>query len=183
MSETTGDTPTETETETQSTETGDTPTIETLQAEVEKWKAQSRKHEQRAKDSAGAQKELDALKAQHMSETDKAIAQAKAEARTEALAEAGAKIARAEFKAAVGERLDDDGFDALLEGLDLKAFLDDNGDVDTSKIRSFVDRVVPKQEVNGYQPPDLGQGSRGTKATGSKDPLLATVESLAGITR
>ncbi len=151
-------------------------------AEAEKAKALQRKWEDRAKANSKAATELEELRKSHMTETEKAIEQAKAEGRAEALAEAGSKVARAEFKAALGDRLDADGFEALMAGLDLAAFLNDQGDVDAEKITAFVDRIAPRPTEDTFAPIDMGQGAR---TTGSMplngDPILDTVKQKLGI--
>lgn len=159
MSDATPATGTEEATTTETVETteappaGDTPTVESLQAEVDKWKATSRKHEDRAKANAAAQKELDAVKAASMSDQEKAVALAVAQARAEAFAEVGGQLVDAAVRAAVAGRGID--ADALLDGLDRSRFLDD-GQVDQAAITAWVDRIVPAGTV------DLGQGARGT---------------------
>jgi len=114
------------------------------------------------------QAEIDKLRQAAMSDQDKAIAEAVTAAKAETLAQVGGKIATAEFKAAAAGRLDDEQLTTLLSGLDLKAFLDDEGDVDTGKVRTFVDKVAPKAAAAEPATPgdllaglDLGQGARG----------------------
>lgn len=120
------------------------------------------------------QAQLDELTRSSMSDQERAIDEAKAAARAEALAEVGAKVAVAEFKAAASGRLSDDAVSTLLAGLDLKAFLDDAGDVDPTKVRSFLDTVAPAVEEAAPTPGDLlsgldlGQGAR------SRTPGLGT---------
>jgi uncharacterized protein (DUF4415 family) len=151
-----------------------------LSAEVEKWKAQARKHEERAKTNADAAKKLADFEAQHMTDTEKAIAVARAEAKAEALAESGGKIARAEVKAAAAGRLDSDALDALLEGLNLAVFLDEAGDVDPAKVSGFLDRIAPK--ADDEKPfPDLGQGARGGDVALNSDPLTKALKQAVGL--
>lgn len=152
-------------------------------AEVEKWKAQARKHEERAKANAKAAQELEQLRQQTMSETEKAIAQAKAEARAEALREVGAeRVADAVRVATAGRNLD---VDALLEGLDPSRFLTDDGLPDRDAIEAWVERIAPtRDEPEQVRVPtplvDLGQGSRGAATSAAMalngDPLLKAVQ-------
>jgi hypothetical protein len=83
-------------------DTGDD--VAKLQAELDKWKTQSRKHEERAKANAAAQAELDKVKQSQMSEQEKAVAQARAEAKAEgkaeAVAELGPRLIAAEIRGA-----------------------------------------------------------------------------------
>ena len=134
-----------------------------LAAEVEKWKTHARKHEERAKANSDAAKELAELKKQSMSEQEKAVDQAKAEARAAALAEFGGKVAAAEVRAAAAGRLSTDQINALLENLNVARFLDDSGEVDRSKVDAFIDGIAPKSE-NG-RVPNLGQGVRQPSAS------------------
>lgn len=143
--------------------TGDDPA-----AEVAKWKELARKHEDRAKANAGAQKELDALKAASMSDLEKAVAQAKADGINEGLATSAQKVVAAEFKAAAAGRLDAAALSTLLDGLNLVAFIDAAGDVDSEKVQSFVDGIAPAAApADPFAALDLGQGSR------TPDPNMA----------
>ena len=69
-------------------------------AEYEKVLAESRKWEGRAKQTAPAAKELEKLKQESMTELERAVAQAREEAKLEGLREGGSKIAAAEIRAA-----------------------------------------------------------------------------------
>ena len=138
-----------------------------LTSEVEKWKAQARKHEERAKANAQAAKELEEFKRQSMSETEKAIEQARTEGRQQALAEAGGKIAAAELRAAASGRMSDEQVDTLLDGLNLARFVGEDGEVDRDAVTKFVDGIAPKQqEATPPGFPDLGQGARGQRVSG-----------------
>lgn len=176
MTDTASETTTEENTTTtETTDTGD------LAGEVEKWKTQARKHEDRAKANAAAAKELEALKQSTMSDIEKAVAEAKAEGRAEGLKESAVKVASASIRAAAAGRLDIT--DDLLEGINLSSFVDESGDVDDAKVTKFVDSIAPKSDENTTTTKviDLGQGSRTTGAAGGDDPLLASVKKLAGI--
>lgn len=162
---------------------GDTPPPDTgtqptdWEAEAKKWQELARKHEARAKANAAAAKERDELKQSMMSEQEKAIEQARNEARVAALREAGAKIAAAEVRAAAAGRLGDEQLTTLLEGLNLAAFINDDGEVDLDKVRKFVDGIAPAPVNDTPQPPsfDLGQGARGTaKASTGSHALSGT---------
>ena len=158
-----------TDTATGSTTTDDTTTTTdtgaATAAEVEKWKTQARKHEDRAKANANAAKELETLRQSSMNETEKAVAQARAEARTEALREVGGKLAEAAIRvAAAGRNVD---VDALIEGVDASKFLDADGDPDTKAITAWVDRVAPAVDESDKPSVkrDLGLGARGGRTT------------------
>lgn len=150
-------------------------------AELDKWRSLARKHEERAKANAAAVKELEQLKAQSMSDTEKAIAAARLEAAAEAAKVYGGRLVDAEVKAAAAGRPVD--IDALLEGLDRTRFLGDDGDPDTAAIAAWVDRVAPAPEPEPTGPPrlDLGQGSRGAPIALGSDPLEQMLRNQLGI--
>lgn len=125
----------------------------------------SRRWEERAKANADASRELDKLRQSQMSETEKAVAEAKATGRSEALREIGGRLVDAEVKAAAAGRLTDGQRDALLDGLDRTRFLTEDGDVDTARVAKWVDSIAPAKateepETNGRPRVDLGQGRR-----------------------
>lgn len=129
-------------------------------AELAKWKDMARKHEERAKANAAAVKELEQLKKSSMSDAEKAIATAREEARREVLAEVGASLVDSAVRAATaGRNLD---ADALLDGLDRKRFLGDDGKPDVDGIGQWIDRLAPKAAAGSkQQATDMGQGARG----------------------
>lgn len=174
------ETGTEATTETETTTEGATPTIEELQAEVEKWKSTSRKHEDRAKANAAATKELEQVRAASMTEQERAVEDAKAATRAAVLAEvAHDRVDDAVRLAASGTALD---VDALLEGLDRSRFVDEDFHVDTDRVKAYIDGIAPKvpeTTTPGFEPIDLGQGSRNTPALGS-DPLLQALKNTVG---
>ena len=153
-----------------------TDTAPDLAAEVEKWKAQARKHEDRAKANAAAAKELEAFKKASMSETEQAIAAAREEGRAEALKAAASGRVEDALRAAAAGRL---GVDALLDGLDRSRFLTDDGEPDRDAIAAWVDRIAPKDDTPRV--PDLGQGTRtqNTQSLGG-DALVETLRRKVG---
>lgn len=149
-----------------------TDTAPDLAAELEKWKAQARKHEDRAKANAAAAKELEQLRQQSMTDQEKAVEAARQAARAEVLAEVGAsRVDDAVRVATAGRPVD---VDALLDGLDRSRFLTDDGTPDRDGIAAWVDRIAPARTDDPTPPPvfDLGQGTRQGKPPTS-DPLLA----------
>jgi hypothetical protein len=152
-------------------------------AEAEKWQALAKKHEGRAKANADAAKELEQFREQSMTEAERAIAQARQEARTAALAEMGGKIAAAEIRAAAAGRLAPQQLDALLDGIDTARFLTDDGDVDRDKVAKFVDGIAPPADEDHRQVfPDLGQGARGNGSQAlNGDPLLRDLKATLGV--
>lgn len=174
----------DTETSTETTPETPEPAATDDAAEVAKWKAQARKHEERAKANANAAKELERLKLESLDETGKAVEAAKAEGRAAALTEMGGKLVAAEFKVAAGGRID---VDTLLEGLDRSKFLNEDGDPDTDAITAWVQAIAPAQTepaatADGFPAmPDLGQGSRQPAVPLNGDPLLNDLKSKLGI--
>lgn len=148
-------------------------------SEAEKFKSLSRKHEERAKANATAAAELEKLRVSSMNDQERAVAEAKLAGRNEALAEAGGKVAAAEIRAAAAGRMESTQVEVLLQSLDLRAFLDDDGEVDRTKVSSFVDGIAPEPQEQGF--PDLGQGSRVTNHALNGDPLLRDLKSHLGI--
>lgn len=157
------------------TNTTTEPTTDPAATEVTDWEAEAKKWKNladttdkrakrladEAKANAAAAKELETLRQSTMSDTEKAVAQAKNEARTEAMREVGAKLAAAEVRvAAAGRNVD---VDALLERLDASSFIDIDGNADTKAITAWVDRVAPAVDDSGRPKParDLGLGARG----------------------
>lgn len=144
-----------------------------IAAELDKWKAQARKHEERAKANASAAKELEQLRMQSMSDTEKAVEIARQQARAEVLAELGGELVGQAVRAAVAGRGVDP--DALLEGLDPARFLNEDGKPDVDAITAWVDRIAPKPETAF---PDLGQGARNVPLGG--DQLEALLKRTVG---
>lgn len=166
------DTAPDTGTETTTDETPEADTAPDLTSEVEKYKALARKHEDRAKANAAAVRELESLKQQTMSDTEKAIQVARAEARAEVVREYATKVVDAEVRAATAGRNID--VDALLDGLDRSRFVTEDGEPDRDAITAWVDRIAPKP--TDPVAPDLGQGTRGQAAMAlNGDPLLKSV--------
>jgi hypothetical protein len=182
MSDTTTDSTSETQTtETSSTDTG-TDDTKDWKAEAEKWQTHARKQEEGAKANAAAAKELEQLRQQSMSDQEKAVAQAKAEGRREATAEVGGKLALAELRVAAAGRLSDVQLATLVDGLNLAAFIGEDGEVDQAKVAKFVDGIAPAAEEEkpaGF--PDLGQGARGGTPPLGSDPLLRSLKSALDI--
>lgn len=117
---------------------------------VKQWKAEglkpaqiaerliaSRKWETRAKKNSGAAEELARLKREGMSETEAAVAAARAEERVKG----GERIARSAFLAAAKGRIEDPA--EVVEEINLKKYVDDDGEVDDEAIAALVDKLAP----------------------------------------
>ncbi|MFE9455975.1 hypothetical protein [Streptomyces californicus] len=144
---------------TDGTETGEAgttqaPTVETLQAEIDKWKALSRTNEKRWQDASA---ERDQLKSAGMTDAEKAVEAARAEARTAALSEYGTRLADAELRAQAakaGVELPPADF------LNLSKFVGDDGSVNADVIGSFVSSL-PKPVAEPEFTQGLGLGRQG----------------------
>lgn len=121
------------------------------------WKAEARKWEARAKENSGAAKAAEKARLDAMSESERAIEEAKQSARAEAATEFGKRLARTEFDALAGRRNKDFDTAQALEYVDLTKFLDENGEPDTKAIKAAVDRLVPAP-IDG--PPSFDGGPR-----------------------
>lgn len=141
----------------QSTEETAAPTLEDLQAQIAELTKNSRKWEERAKANGGAAKAAEQARLDAMSESERAIEEARQSARAEAASTFGQRLARTEFDNLAGRR--NPGFDtaSALEYVDLGKFLDESGEPDTAAIKAAVDRLVP--EANDG-PPSFDGGTR-----------------------
>lgn len=103
--------------------------------------------------------ELEALKQAGLSETERAVALARAEGITEGTKAGAARLVDAEVRAAAAGRNVD--VKALLEGLDRSRFIDDDGEPNTDRIAKWVDRIAPVQEQTQPGAPRVPTGPRG----------------------
>lgn len=171
------------------TATTDAPTTEATAepatdpaAEAEKWKAQARKHEERAKANAAAAKELEELRRSAMTEQEQAVAKAIDQARAETLRQVGGQLVAAEVRAAAAGRSAD--VDALVEAIDPTKFLDEAGQVDRDAVKAWVDRIAPAAQQQQTTAPaglevfDIGQG---LNAAPPADALLSDIKTALGI--
>lgn len=141
------------------------------------WTEQSKRHEKAWKGKVGADvtpekyaadmAELAELRTQNMSATEKAVAEAKAEGRQEAVSELNEKVIQAHIDAFTTARDIDltknAELSATLEALDLKKFVKD-GDVDTDKLVKVLGTLIPDPGKGRGRWPDNGGGKRGGNA-------------------
>jgi hypothetical protein len=94
------------------------------------------------RDREAVQKELDKLRAQGMTDQERAVADAKESGRKEASVAAGIRVAAAEFRALAAGKLADPG--KMLEDgdLNLARFVTDDGEVDKRGLARLVDRLA-----------------------------------------
>jgi hypothetical protein len=147
------------------------------------WQDKARKHEQRVKDLGNLTPQqltelrekagrADQLERDLMSDNDKKVAEARDTAKAEADATYRPRLVRSEFKAELKGRVPDEELDARLdsitEPLDLAKFLTDGGDVDTAKVKSFVDNIAPAKGGPTIRrgPTATGHGGTGPGAGG-----------------
>jgi hypothetical protein len=139
-------------------------------AEAEKYKALMRKHEQRAKENAAAAKELARIKREGMSDLDKKVDEAVAAARAEERVKSGVRVARSAFLAAASGRLEN--AKDVADDVNLKKYVDEDGEVDEDAIGELVNRLAPKKsdgEGDGQDERDTrrrrpaGGGYQGTR--------------------
>ncbi len=144
--------------------------------DLEKWKSLARKHEERAKANAKAAQELAELKQSMLSETEKALEQAKSETRRQVMAEVATKLVDAKLQAELNGKVLP--AEAVLT-FRKETFIGDDGEVDELAIKAWVESHATKAETV-Y--PDLAQGKRGTTPVAlNSDPLLADLKAKLGI--
>jgi hypothetical protein len=143
----------------------------TVEQERNYWKHQSRRHENAWK----ARSDYDELKAkadqydqlaaasrtEHERALDDARAQARREADEAARRQYGGLMVEAAFARASAGRMNEDQLTSLLDGLDRNRFLADDGTVDTDRVTQFIACIAPAQQQDGTRrAPDMGQGRR-----------------------
>lgn len=122
------------------------------------------------REAKAAKDELDKLRAATMSDSEKAIAEAKAEGRKEALSEANARLVRAEIKSAAAGKLADPQDAAHFLG-DLNRFVDDKGDIREKDITTAIDELVKSKPYLSRKSgsADGGQRGNGTEPSDMND--------------
>lgn len=137
---------------------------ENAPAEPKDWEAEAarlreeltkaRKWEERAKENSAAAKAAEKARLDAMSESERAVEEAKQAARAEATAEFGKRLATSEIRAAAA----DAGADlaGVFDYLDLARFLGEGGEPDADAIKAFV-AGLPKKST---PTPSFDGGSR-----------------------
>jgi hypothetical protein len=153
------------------------------------------------------QAELDKVRRQTMTDSERAVAEARDAARTETMSEFGAKLVAAEFKMKAAGRIGEAQLTTLMSGLNLAGFLTPQGDPDEAKIQAFIDGVAPAGGAGADQSqsndsgdlgwlvdrtgkgaadeqrqqfPNIGQGAQGTPPALNDDPLLKALVGKVG---
>lgn len=124
------------------------------------------------------QAEIEKLKTAQLSESEKAVKQARDEGKTEGSAEArnqwGSKLVRAEFKAAAAGRLTSEQISELLEDVDLSRYLTEDGEVDEARIAKKIDALAPADGKPKLPPPfNGGPRTPAPKRAGSLGEAIA----------
>ncbi len=148
-----------------------------LTAEVEKWKALARKHEQKAKELAPAAQRLAELEQASQSETERAVAKARQEAEQSARAQErgtwAQRLAAAQFVALAARRNTEFDAQSVLEDLNLARYVGEDGEPDAKGLASVVERLVPTGAPN---PRPTGNADLGARhSTGPLDPRAADI--------
>lgn len=129
--------------------------MDTLKAEVEKWKYLSKKNEEKTKANDHAAKELDDIRRSQLSDTEKLIEKTREETSQEIRKEYAAKLVDSELKSLLtGRSLDG----ASLLDFDKATFILSDGNIDSEAIQSWVESHSKTAEPTN---PDFGQGARG----------------------
>ncbi len=142
-------------------------------AEAERLKAEKRSLEANNKRLA---KERDDLKAAGMTADEKALNDAKNEGKAEGIKAAGAKLARAEVKAALAGLIDPADMADIIEDIDLSKYVKDDGDVDEDAVKALRTKW---EKLTGKKPGEAGNGVRmvqgagnGVKSTASGEDFI-----------
>ena len=124
----------------------------------------AREWEKRAKANVEAAKELEALKAERMTDNEKAIAEAERRGRAAATAEMSRQLAEARLRSAAAGKVAD--VDALIELVDINRFVTDDG-VDDASIAATIERFSKVAQASPkFDKVELGaQGERPRQLT------------------
>lgn len=142
--------------------------------QVAYWKDEARKHEDTVKslgnidDLKARAAQFDALAEASKTEHERAIEEARSAGLAEGYASSLPDLFAAKFEAAAAGRLTDERIAEMLPALNVDHFLNDEGVIDTAKVRSYVDGIAPatgNQQRGGPSP--HGQGNRPSSATPS----------------
>jgi hypothetical protein len=82
-----------------------------------------------------------------MSDTERAVAEAEQRGRSAALASAGSRLAKAEFKAAAAGKVSAESVDGFLEYADLSRFVGDDGEPDLKVIGAAIKKLSGGREA------------------------------------
>lgn len=156
----------------------DTPVKEmTVDQRAAYYEHKARKHEERNKDLLkitggkhgddlkGDLDELAKLRKASLTDGEKAVDEAKSTTRAETVKDVGAKGARAVLEVALGHHPEDNDQSDVIDTLDLTKLVNDDGSIDTDKVRKLVEKIAPADKGAGGRH-DHGGGRR-TQQVGS----------------
>jgi hypothetical protein len=129
------------------------------------WKAEARKWEQRAKANSAAAKEQERQRLASMTEAERKETEAELRGWTRAVEAIGEQLVRSQFLAAAAKRNAAHDTEPLLEDLNLKKYIGDDGEPDAKAIAKAVERLVPAPPSG---PPSFDGGAR-KSAPGAPD--------------
>ncbi|AJC53989.1 hypothetical protein [Streptomyces sp. 769] len=136
------------------------------------WKAHARTWEERARSNKaeldGLQAEVEKMRQERMSDAEKALEAAKADARAAALSEVGTKLASAELRAAAA-KASVELTEEITSALDLSKFLAE-GEPNADAIQSFVQALASKQPAQPKFAQNIGIGVTGEAPSKAYDP-------------
>lgn len=112
-----------------------------------------------------AERELAELRKSQMSESEKALAEARAEGRKAALGEVTERLLAAEVRAAAAAKMADPGDAVHL--LDLDGLADDDGSVDSKAVAARIDALLKDKPY--LAKPAAGGGGSGRPPQGARD--------------
>lgn len=154
-------------------------TNEELAQQLDHWRTHAREQEKRAKENASAAKELQQVRQQSMTDTEKAVAEAKVAGRAEAEAGFAQRLAAAEIRAALAGLIDDP--QSVVDDLNLSKYVTDDGQVDAKAVAALRERFAGLIGNRRPATPDLGQGNRGIAAPANGGDFLRNMrEDLRG---
>lgn len=142
-------------------------------ADAEKWKNHSRTNEDKAKANKA---ELDRIRREGMTPDEKALDEAREQARAEVLKSVAADRAEDAIRLAFHGR--DIDVEELIKGVDAAKFVDDTGEPDRGAIKAWAELVAPAASP---LPPDLGQGARPQAPALNSTQLERDLKSALGI--
>lgn len=147
-------------------------------AEVEKWKAEARKHERRARQNAEARRELQQLQQGNQTDQERIAAEAKESGRKEAAVEFGQRLAEAEIRAALTGVVDNPA--DVIEDLNLSKYVTEDGEVDPDAVKAL--RTKYTKLLGTRRPPSMetakGTGGRGSTSKTPADDFADTLNGL-----
>jgi len=146
---------------------------ETFDAEyVKKLRAEAAKHRTEAR---AATAELEKQRKASMTEAEKAVAEAEQRGRSSALVELGERLVRSNYIAEAARRNPEFDAASVLDDLNLRRFVGEDGEPDAKAIAASVERLVPP--AGG---PKFGNADQGPRGAASAPDFNAELRRAAG---